>query len=1107
MRLGACLVAWVMLSCLPGVQADCAECLKKCNLPFNGTTSEISVMDAVMEILEHRCEFLEDIDEKYQGLNIRMVSLGDILNNAPNTQRFSRLSDALYSEHPHLEVMDLDDPWVVPLTQWLQPLPPSVTIGIKDKFIKRDLANNSLSMVRWPNQYTMYYRKDLFDKHNISLRFDSWENWTEDVKLLQEKERIARNDSEYRAMHIEASGSVNTRVNLFSGLLSGANGGDFVERDGRVSINNPNAIGAMNMILDWSDTILHPLISDGSLGSYWFLNTDRVAVAYMWTSFNARMDEWNRKRDWEVELAPTPGPTGRGIAGSWQVGVSKHTRMMPLAMEMIEEIAKAQKTWAIDEKNPRGYEVVHEDTRTDPVIWEEYCRQEPVYCASMTKYPEFWDRRLTGRPAEGCGPVLDRCVNVIAAAWTKMFTREWTPEQAGASMQSDLNLLIGNWDALADADGIEEWTSERLALIIVAITSAVILLAVCVFMYRQLAGLRKASGCTLPISAFLGLSALILFCVVQVVAITQWDTALRDVSRDLGTRVQIETLEATRLRVKASAKDSLLDNPTASLYELQSYLRADFVDSMQSMRLDARSLVLLLDRVGGTVVVSSDPNRQREKIVVTPPFNANVSEWTKAGLAVLGDGWDSGTVGSEEATGVTISGEKVSVSLATVVESGSKTLDYVLVYFVPDTVVYEEANRSLAAAINVSILLTVGGVLILVVLATFITLPLIALANDMEDVRTMQIDTISLTEQSRLTELGSLILGFQAMCEMLVEYKSFLPKTLFNVTEDEDDLGSEGRSDSKRSASRTSWSEDLSHTVSHGSKALSKRKQGPTNTQIGLGTIQQVRGSLLTITVLEPGKEMETFASALSTVEASIFNGVLHSFSSTHANEIVVSWGLSGGSTGARVACERAAGAALEIVRHLKTKVAIAGMSARVNAGNVGNKKTRAFALFGSGIGYLHRIVESSCALAEALRRSVIVGNPDFTKLPGFEFKLVDYITVSTRLTPIRELTGKAEVAEQEWMYQLRDMETKVTGSTFISVMQELATGSTGIVHPALKAALAAAPEQDSAAQQGLRNVLDPTHLFDDVSLAVLIRRLVSGPPAQPAVDDGATSS
>eukprot|EP00659_Diplonema_papillatum_P009364 gene9364-14524_t len=137
----------------------------------------IYVFEPVMEMLLLRgdCSVLQSIDARYPGLSIRISSLGDITAGASSAQLFALVSDALDAKKESAEVMDMDQPWVVPLGRRLQPLPESVLKGVRSKWANKDSDGNVLSLARYTNTYTLWYRRDLFKLHNITYRTDSWD--------------------------------------------------------------------------------------------------------------------------------------------------------------------------------------------------------------------------------------------------------------------------------------------------------------------------------------------------------------------------------------------------------------------------------------------------------------------------------------------------------------------------------------------------------------------------------------------------------------------------------------------------------------------------------------------------------------------------------------------------------------------------------------------------------------------------------------------------------------------------------------------------------------------------------------------------------------------
>ncbi|KAJ9446596.1 hypothetical protein DIPPA_21008 [Diplonema papillatum] len=542
-----------------------------------------------------------------------------------------------------------------------------------------------------------------------------------------------------------------------------------------------------------------------------------------------------------------------------------------------------------------------------------------------------------------------------------------------------------------------------------------------------------------------------------------------------------------------------------ALSQMKSLVKADYVSQLPSLVIDPRSLILLIDLDEETIVVSSDTRKQADKVSIAAPYSDEVTNWMHAAFDAVGPtlrGYKT-----EQLYSSTVGSEKVNVNLQSVslrrqYDRGDyKEMNYVLIYFVPEEVVYEETTKSLNRAVNLSILLAIAGVVLLVTLAIISTLPLIRLALDMEKVRSMRMDDIDLTQNSRLIEFSSLIIGFQAMCEMLIEYKSFMPKTLFNLNsgsdEDEDsETTTSALSQSKQSRTRSRSSAlGSSRNPSEGFAQLSKvaRQQ----LQVGEAAINQTRGSLLAVRlVLDEGKDMavKSFEALLAAIEHSIGTGILHSFNTTAAEELIVTWGVAGNPMSTRTTQERAVHAALGI-KHLlaaeKMSVAMTAISAKFSAGNVGSKRTRGFAVFGAPIRLLPTMSSASKCISQTMSATTILVNNEISKTQGFSCTPVDsVISNNGTLTVFYELAGQTQINEQEWMYQLQEMELKAT-RTFEMYLKELLLKTSADMSDVSE--IITVPSNTASdgnpVMLKIRRLLDPSQMLNDIPICSLIER------------------
>ncbi|KAJ9436223.1 hypothetical protein DIPPA_32947 [Diplonema papillatum] len=1094
--------------------ADCSYCNRRCDLLFNGTDGEkISVANGIIRVIVAQgCEFLESLNRKYPNLNINEVSLRDLTGGASDDEQFPIVADLMDAKDRNLEVIDFNNPWILPLAEQLMPLPESLLKGIRTKFFTRNSDGKALTIPREANALYMYYRSDLFANNSVEMRTDTWEAWTESLIELRDKVRIRSGDPAWMPLHIDVVESAAMTSCLTMLFLSGENAGTVVENDGTVSINGPAGLKTLQMMASWKEQLVNPeCFGEDPSSMTWMMRRGDVAVGFEWVTRASRLPGYLSRNGVDIRLAATPGSAGRGVSDAWEAGITNHTRNKDLAFEFIQALVDAQVMLPFSSTQ----EPTHTDTMTSETLWNNYCSatRTSSICQSMSSFPEFWDRDLAARPAGGCGPLVNRCLNAIKTGWDLLFLQGGTPAEVARSMEKDLNTLLGNFDAIGDDGVLKTWTSERIQLVVICVVCGVLFILLFMFMYNKISGLRKTGGCSLPISAFLGLSVLLLFCVIQVVGTNLWNTALRDISKDLGNRVQLETVKVTQLHLytEAMAQITEAQDSNASMSQIRSYVKANFVSHMPSMAIDARSLVLLIDRDLLRVVVSSDKNKQEEKAYLHDMNSPKISSWTRVAMGIIGENLAEGFVMTSDIFSTTINGEPVMINFETARAEVRRwgrnrkryELSYLIVNIVPEEVIFEEANKSLYRAVNVNAMMSVAALFVLVFLATFITLPLISLANDMEDVRAMRMDEMDLTKTSRLTELGSLIMGFQAMCAMLIEYKSFMPKTLFNDGDAEDDVLSEtndtttliSKNDSRTSRASSRYTDRSSRALT-----VAKQKQGPSATQISVGAIKQQRGAILIISLLtERGKDMSpgTFEAVLSVVEASIGYGVLHAINTTKPGELVVSWGVAGNAVPVRTSSDKAAHAALELMHSVKKNLALACVSIKVSSGNIGNKHTRGFAIFGQGIEQAFQHVESAAALARHHKRSVTVVNLEVARLQGYDFAPVDSIKTHNNTVTINELKGSTVVEEQEWMYQLQQIAQKDPSPTVGDVIAKFLSES-GCESNGAQAFIKNNDVPSTSFVDELRRLLDPADALDDVSLCVLIKRHCKTPQHQP---------
>jgi trehalose/maltose transport system substrate-binding protein len=201
----------------------------------------------------------------------------------------------------------------------------------------------------------LYYRKDLLEKYGKTPP-KTWAELAETAKVIQDGERAAGKADLWGFVW---------QGNAYEGLTCDAlewiksyGGGQIVEPDGTISVNNPNAAAALEMAKSWVGTIS----PDGVLAY------QEEEARGLWQTGNAVFmrnwpyayglgngDDSAVKGLFGVTTLPVgkEGDTSAATLGGWNVAVSKYSKHQDAAISLALYLAgpEAQKQRAINETN------------------------------------------------------------------------------------------------------------------------------------------------------------------------------------------------------------------------------------------------------------------------------------------------------------------------------------------------------------------------------------------------------------------------------------------------------------------------------------------------------------------------------------------------------------------------------------------------------------------------------------------------------------------------------------------------------------------------------------------------------------------------------------
>ncbi len=279
----------------------------------------------------------------------------------------------------------------------------------------------------------LYYRKDLLEKHGASVP-TTWEELTATAQMVQDAERAAGN-SEIFGFVWQGNSYEGLTCNALEWLKS-SGGGQIVEADGSISVNNANAAAALELAASWAGTI-----SPEGVLSY-----QEEEARGVWQTGNAVfMRNWpyayslGNGADSAVaglfDVAPLPSGQGHGVSaatlGGWNVAVSKYSDDQEAAISLAVYLAgaEAQKARALNESNLPTIMSLYDDA--------DIAAQQPII-------PRWKDVFLAAvpRPSAPTRQDYNEVSTLFFSAVHSVLSKEANAADALADLEADLQDLL-----------------------------------------------------------------------------------------------------------------------------------------------------------------------------------------------------------------------------------------------------------------------------------------------------------------------------------------------------------------------------------------------------------------------------------------------------------------------------------------------------------------------------------------------------------------------------------------------------------------------------------------------------------------------------------------
>jgi trehalose/maltose transport system substrate-binding protein len=217
-------------------------------------------------------------------------------------------------------------------------------------YFPRIIENNTVggklvSIPLYTDAGLLFYRTDLLEKYAYNAPPKTWEELATMAKKIQDGER-ASGKKDFQGFVFEGRANESVTCNALEWVYS-YGGGSVIELDKKVTINNQNAIKALETARSWVGTI-----SPAGVTTY-----DEDEAEHVWQAGNAAfMRNWPYayalsadpkspvSGKFDVAVLPQGGDSGKHAAclGGWQLMLSAYSKVPDAAADLIRYLSSAE---------------------------------------------------------------------------------------------------------------------------------------------------------------------------------------------------------------------------------------------------------------------------------------------------------------------------------------------------------------------------------------------------------------------------------------------------------------------------------------------------------------------------------------------------------------------------------------------------------------------------------------------------------------------------------------------------------------------------------------------------------------------------------------------
>lgn len=408
-----------------------------------GAVAQVEAADLTIScgVVGAELRLCEEGAARWEALSGHSVEVVSTPNSA--TERLSFYQQLLNARSSDIDVFQVDVVWPGMLASHLVDLGTYLPDGATEPFFTAIVDNNTVdgrlvAMPWFTDGGVLYYRQDLLDQYDLEVP-TTWAALTEAARTVQAGERESGN-RDFHGYVFQGRAYEGLTVNALEWIASYPEGGTIVDDEGEITINNPQAVEALDLAASWIDDISPQGVlnytEDEARGIFQSGNALFMRNwPYAWELVQSAQSDI-RDRVGVVAL-PAGGPEGESAAvlGGWNLAVSRYSEHPELAAELVAFLTSPE------EQKRRAMEGAYIPTL--PALY-----QDEEVLAAMPFFETLHDSFISAvpRPAAVTGDNYPRVSNAFFNTVHEVLSGNVSAEQGLARLESELERIRGrNW--------------------------------------------------------------------------------------------------------------------------------------------------------------------------------------------------------------------------------------------------------------------------------------------------------------------------------------------------------------------------------------------------------------------------------------------------------------------------------------------------------------------------------------------------------------------------------------------------------------------------------------------------------------------------------------